>query len=69
MNNAREQFMYKSKHDPTTGRSATRRDVTRRRFLAQAMAGAAGLSIVPASALGRDGHTAANDRIVVGAIG
>jgi len=61
--------MYKSKRDPKTGRSVTGRDVTRRQFLAKATAAAAGVSIVPASALGKDGHTAANNRILVGAIG
>ena len=49
--------------------ATARRGVTRRQFLGNATAVAAGVAIVPASALGKDGHTAANDRIVVGAIG
>lgn len=56
-------------NDLNNGRSVAGRGVTRRRFLSKATAAAAGLSIVPASVLGKDGHAAANDRIIVGAIG
>ena len=60
--------MSKSKSERKAGRPVTHRGVTRRDFLAQATAAAA-VTIVPASALGKDGHTAANDRIAAGAIG
>lgn len=61
--------MDESKRNPKAGRSVTGCGGTRRQFLARTAAVAAGVTVVPASALGKDGHTAAGDRIVVGAIG
>ncbi len=49
--------------------AATSAVLSRRRFLAGSAAAVAATPLVPAAALGRDGHTAANERIVVGAIG
>ena len=51
---------------------ALKQNTSRRRFLGQVVAGAAAgfvPTIVPASALGLDGHVAANDRVEVGLIG
>ncbi len=49
--------------------AATSDVLSRRRFLAGSAVAVCTPQFVPAAALGRDGHTAANDRIVVGAIG
>lgn len=43
--------------------------LTRRRFLLAGSTALAVPAVVPAAALGRGGHTAANERIIVGAIG
>ena len=55
--------IHRSQRERSTGR------LTRRRFLAGTAAAAASPWLVPASALGKDGATAAGDRITIGVLG
>jgi len=63
---ARESF---GKEGKEASRVRTRHRPTRRRFLKQAAAAVAAPYVIPASALGADGHVAPSNRIVLGCIG